>query len=190
MTVAAATIAKPIQCGICGERFDPVANPGCAGCPVNDGCLLACCPACGYSMPNPASSRLVRLAARLAARIADARGSRGRARRVRMAIGRRSRGRAVATTAADAPTLADAAPGASVRVRGIGAGAAEWREHLQAYGISRGREITVVQQSPVTVVRVDHVDLAFEVRIAREIAVDAAAGATPPLPAQRSQGTR
>jgi Fe2+ transport system protein FeoA len=185
MTVAAAAIAESIQCGMCGEHFDPAVNPGCAGCPVNDGCLLACCPACGYSMPNPARSRLVRLAAR----IADAVGSRGRARRVLSVTGRRSRSRADVTTAANAPTLADAAPGTSVRVRGIGAGAVEWREHLQAYGISRGREITVVQQSPVTVVRVDHVDLAFETRIAREIAVDAAAGATPPLPAQRSQGT-
>lgn len=72
-----------------------------------------------------------------------------------------------------APNLALAAPGTVVRVSSIGDAAAEWREHLQAYGISRGREIQVVQQSPVTVVRVDLVDLAFEERIAREIAVDA-----------------
>lgn len=176
MTVEAATIAKPMVCGICGEHFDPAANPGCAGCPVNDGCLLACCPACGYSMPNPESSRLVRLATV----IADACGSRTRAWRERAATsGQRRRDRAAADASPDAPTLADAAPGVSVRVRAIGTGADKWREHLQAYGISRGREIQVVQQLPVTVVRVDHVELAFEARIAREIAVEAL-GAPPP----------
>jgi Fe2+ transport system protein FeoA len=176
MAVETLSSANLIECGICGQRFDPATNKGCASCPLNDGCLLACCPACGYSMPNPERSRLVALATA----IADICGSGMRAWRERTANGgQRRRDRAAATTSADAATLANAAPGVRVRVSGIGAGAAEWREHLQAYGISRGREIQVVQQSPVTVVRVDHVDLAFEARIAREIAVEALAA--PPL---------
>jgi Fe2+ transport system protein FeoA len=46
-----------------------------------------------------------------------------------------------------------------------------WRERLQAYGVSPGSELEVVQQSPVTVVRIDHVELAFEHSVARDILI-------------------
>lgn len=46
---------------------------------------------------------------------------------------------------------------------------------MQAYGVAPGRWVKVVQQSPVTVVRVEHLDLAFELDIARGIRVEAAA---------------
>lgn len=53
----------------------------------------------------------------------------------------------------------------------IDSSAAEWRELLQAYGLAPGQELTVVQHAPVTVVRVERTDLAFESRIARGILV-------------------
>jgi ferrous iron transport protein A len=43
---------------------------------------------------------------------------------------------------------------------------------LQAYGVAPGRWVKVVQQSPVTVIRVEHLDLAFEAEIARGIRVE------------------
>lgn len=42
----------------------------------------------------------------------------------------------------------------------------ERRAHLQAYGLVPGRAVQVVQQSPVTVVQVDHTELALEVELA------------------------
>ena len=142
-----------LQCGICGHSFDPQQHPGCSGCPMNDGCLLACCPDCGYSMPNPARSRLLAL---------------GRA----IADSLRRRRTTVTTSPDGRSLLSKAKPGSVVRVLAIDEGASKWHERLQAYGIAPGREITVVQQAPVTVVRIDHVDLAFEDAIARHIVIE------------------
>jgi Fe2+ transport system protein FeoA len=69
--------------------------------------------------------------------------------------------------------LADAPPGCRVCMAGFSEEGVCWRERLQAYGVSPGSEIEVVQQSPVTVVRVDHVELAFERSVARDIIVRA-----------------
>ncbi len=43
------------------------------------------------------------------------------------------------------------------------------RDHLQAYGVRPGQCLKVVQHSPVTVVRVEHTELALETSLAREI---------------------
>lgn len=76
--------------------------------------------------------------------------------------------------------LPEVAPGEVARVIEIDASAADWRERLQAYGLAPGRELTVIQHAPVTVVRVERIDLAFEARIARGIVVSpGAAGGAP-----------
>lgn len=67
--------------------------------------------------------------------------------------------------------LPDLAPGSVARVVEIDALAGRWRERLQAYGLAPGREVKVIQHAPVTVVRVEHIDLAFESAIARGILV-------------------
>lgn len=69
--------------------------------------------------------------------------------------------------------LRDLAPGTVAKVLEIDASAARWRERLIAYGLAPGREVEVVQQAPVTVVRVERIDLAFESRIAAGIVVSA-----------------
>ncbi|MBI5311126.1 MAG: hypothetical protein HZB14_08930 [Actinobacteria bacterium] len=46
-------------CGLCGHRYAESAHSGCASCPMNDGCLMTCCPSCGYSAPDPRNSRLL-----------------------------------------------------------------------------------------------------------------------------------
>ncbi|MEZ5077579.1 MAG: FeoA family protein [Solirubrobacterales bacterium] len=73
-----------------------------------------------------------------------------------------------------ADRLVDVAPGTVVRVVEIGAAAADWRERLQAYGLAPGGVLKVLQHAPVTVVRVDRTDLAFEAPIATGILVSAA----------------
>lgn len=67
--------------------------------------------------------------------------------------------------------LADAPPGCRVCMAGFASADDCWRRRLQGYGIAPGRELEVVQQSPVTVVRVDHVELALERSVARGIEV-------------------
>lgn len=73
--------------------------------------------------------------------------------------------------AATPAPLRDLPPGTVVRVLEFDASIWSWRERLIAYGLSPGREVEVVQHAPVTVVRVERTELAFEPRIARGILV-------------------
>lgn len=54
-----------ITCSMCGHTFDPVMHRGCAACPLQSGCQLACCPKCGFETVDPNQSILARAAARL-----------------------------------------------------------------------------------------------------------------------------
>jgi len=47
-----------IICSLCGHAFDPAQHPSCSACPLHSGCSLACCPNCGTTNINPASSKL------------------------------------------------------------------------------------------------------------------------------------
>jgi hypothetical protein len=55
---------EQITCTMCGYRFDPDAHAACQACPLQRGCQLTCCPACGFEMVNPERSILARLAKR------------------------------------------------------------------------------------------------------------------------------
>jgi len=69
-------------------------------------------------------------------------------------------------------TLAEAQPGRRLRVRGFLPGlSAERQTHLQAYGLIPGHSVRVLQQSPVTVVQIEHTELALENEMARLIQV-------------------
>jgi Fe2+ transport system protein FeoA len=72
-------------------------------------------------------------------------------------------------------TLADVPPGSRARIDVLDGLSASRCHQLQAYGLAPGRWVKVVQQSPVTVIRVEHLDLAFESDIARGIRVEVAA---------------
>ena len=43
--------------------------------------------------------------------------------------------------------------------------------YLNAYGVTPGQRVRVIQQSPVTVVHIDHLELAMEHNLAKEISV-------------------
>jgi len=136
-------------CAMCGLRFDPAEHTGCASCPVQSGCSLACCPACGYSFVDPERSSVVRLGARLTSRF-----------------------RRRAASESGQSTLGDVARGHSARVADLEGLPLRPREQLQAYGLAPGRLVEVLQTKPVTVVRVEHVDIAFESSLARGIRVE------------------
>jgi hypothetical protein len=52
-------------CGLCGHSYGESAHSGCKSCPLNDGCLMTCCPNCGYSEPDPNNSKLLAAARKL-----------------------------------------------------------------------------------------------------------------------------
>ena len=59
-------------------------------------------------------------------------------------------------------TLVDIPSGGRMRVRGFSASLpAERRAHLQAYGLIAGHWVKVLQHTPITVVQVEHTELAL-----------------------------
>ena len=79
---------------------------------------------------------------------------------------------AAADPGASAPVpLAELPPGTTATVLELDASVSIWRDRLVAYGVAPGRQVEVVQHAPVTVVRVERIDLAFETRIAAGIVV-------------------
>jgi len=147
---AAATI-ELVTCALCGHRFDPAASDACASCPLGRGCALVCCPECGYSVPDASRSAFAGLAARAQARLA-----------------RRPRPKAVPLRA-----LAEAPPGCRATIETLEHLPARQREQLLAYGVAPGRTVDVLQTRPVTIIRVDHAELAFENALSRVIGIAA-----------------
>jgi len=137
---------------MCGHRFDPRETDVCASCPLGRGCSLVCCPSCGYSAPDPSRSTLARLVARAAA-----------------ALAARRRIRALPETA-----LAEVPPGCRATIETLEHVPARQREQLLAYGVAPGRIVDVLQTRPVTIVRVEHAELALETALSRAIGIAAA----------------
>jgi Fe2+ transport system protein FeoA len=136
-----------IECPLCGYRFKPEKHAACTTCPLAGACSLVCCPACGYSTVNPARSKLAQFWTSL---------------RRRKTLEKES-----------GMTLTDVFPGARVRIAGFsGDLSSHQQEHLQAYGLVAGRKVRVLQHSPVTVVQVEHLELAMEAELAGKVRVD------------------
>lgn len=69
-------------------------------------------------------------------------------------------------------SLADVPVGCQVRVLGFGEGfPPDRRAHLQAYGLVPDYTARVVQQTPVTILKIDHTELALENELAAQIRV-------------------
>jgi Fe2+ transport system protein FeoA len=132
-----------IVCSLCGQRFDASEHQACQNCPLQKECNLVCCPNCGYEMVNVHASRLARWAARWLPK---------------------GNGKHPILN----QTLADLSPGCSAEVTGFSTHISpKQHAHLQAYGIAPGRMVQVVQRAPVTVVQVDHLEVALEAGLAQ-----------------------
>ena len=69
-------------------------------------------------------------------------------------------------------TLADVLPGEGARLLGFAPDLPPERwAHLQAYGLVPGRFVRVLQHAPVTVVQVEHCEIALENELACQIRV-------------------
>jgi len=70
-------------------------------------------------------------------------------------------------------TLFDVPPGTRTRVLGFSPELTKGRKaHLQSYGLMPGNWVSIIQQSPVTVVKIDHLELALEHDLAQKIEVE------------------
>jgi Fe2+ transport system protein FeoA len=69
-------------------------------------------------------------------------------------------------------TLAETPTGAWATVREIGSLSPARRDHLHAYGIVPGRLLRVIRQANVSIVEVEHTELALEAEIARGVLVE------------------
>jgi Fe2+ transport system protein FeoA len=69
-------------------------------------------------------------------------------------------------------TLADVLPGEGAKLTGFAPELPSERwAHLQAYGLVPGRYVRVLQHNPVTVVQVEHCEIALEGELAAQIRV-------------------
>jgi Fe2+ transport system protein FeoA len=75
-------------------------------------------------------------------------------------------------TACNPLSLSQVKHGERVQIRGFSSRVSpERRMQLRSYGVMPGRWVSVAQHSPVTVVQVEHTELALETELAREVLV-------------------
>ncbi len=149
---------KYINCSLCGHRYNMAENSACQACPLNPGCGLACCPACGFETIDPSQSALVRWLTAVREKLP----------------GRRTNGRPGINLAF---YLLEAPQGSQVLIQGFTSEVSvKLCERLQAYGLAPGVCATILQLSPVVILQVENLELALEPQLARQIQVSPAAG--------------
>jgi Fe2+ transport system protein FeoA len=145
---------------LCGHRFDPAAHLACQTCPLHTGCHLVCCPACGHTTVDQGQSRIVRWITALLDHSFTQQLD-------QVAIGQGTeRVRAPECALADVPLDQRARV---VDMRGL---PTAQRDQLHGYGILPGCVLRILQRLPVTVVQIEHAELAIETEIAQAILVE------------------
>jgi Fe2+ transport system protein FeoA len=78
------------------------------------------------------------------------------------------------------PNLAGAPRGSQVQVIGFSQKISpERRNQLAAYGLTPGAKVLVIQQSPVTVIQIDHIELALEGDLAQFVQIQSESSTLP-----------
>jgi len=133
---------------MCGFEFDKTDTVCAHGCPLGALCTLIRCPGCGYEFPE--TPKAVSWVGRLFRR-------------------RPARGESPLPTGIR--LLSEAKRGEQVEVMCLGSTTSPRHQRLAVFGMVPGARITVVQQRPACVVRVDETELALDPEIARDILV-------------------
>ena len=142
---------QDIECIMCGYQYDPDQHLACQSCPLHSDCNLVCCPACGYQTVNHRRSFLVRLARYLSILKQSPK---------------------LVDETSEGMTLADVPPGSKAELVGFSdTFPADRKAYLQAYGLVMNHQIQVVQHTPVTIIRLDNIELALENDLAKGIKV-------------------
>jgi Fe2+ transport system protein FeoA len=138
------------RCSMCGYVFDSTDQACHAACPLARGCRVICCPRCGYSMVDPAQSRITRW--------------------VQWLGGQRA-APTPAPPAAGVPLLR-LATGQMGTVTALAPDQPERARQLGQYGLLLGSPIRLLQKRPVPIIQVGQTDLALDLPIAAEIYVE------------------
>jgi len=165
-----------LTCSLCGHRFAAAGHAACKSCPLQMGCEVVCCPACGYQTVDPRKSLFGRLAQTLFNASRPRRGAHRRGRPGRAGGGLEIHAsrpcRGAHQSGRLGLTLADVPPGWQAKIgRFLEGIPPEKRVQLLSYGLVPNLWVCVVQHSPVTVVRLDNTELALEMELAGEIQV-------------------
>jgi Fe2+ transport system protein FeoA len=142
-----------ITCSMCGFSFDPCQHATCQGCPVQKGCQLISCPNCGYETVNPQQSSLVRWITGLKRHFFKQHG--------------------FTKPLPSTISLTDVSPGSQAHIMGFDPRMPiNQRIRLQAYGLTPGQTVRVHQHTPVTILQIEHLELALEYELAQAVLVD------------------
>jgi Fe2+ transport system protein FeoA len=152
-------IATQFTCPLCGHGFDPAAHLACQTCPLHSGCHLVCCPSCGHTTVDQGQSRIVRWISTFLDRMSAPQPDERRA------------SEPTEDTPVSACALADVPLNRRVRVLDVSALPTAQREQLHGYGLVPGGVLRVTQHAPVTVVQIEHTELALETEVARAVRV-------------------
>ncbi len=178
-----------LTCPVCGYEYDPSGRNACGSCPLNSGCQMVCCPHCGHTTIDPSQSSLVRLVTKFLA--AGKRVAPGAVDKVpqNTAANHTPAGtppelveepRPVCSPDVPLTRLDRVLPGTCARVEKLDRRLAPDRQvRLRAYGLVPGFRIEVIQQTPVTIVRIDHLELALEKTLAAGVWVRCDFGTDP-----------
>ena len=143
--------SQDIECVLCWYQYDPDQHLACQACPLHSNCNLVCCPACGYQTVNPQRSFLARLASYLPILKPSSN---------------------LVSEINEGITLADVPPGSQVELVGFSDNfPADRKAYLQSYGLVLNHQVQVVQQKPITIIRLDNIELALENGLAEGIMV-------------------
>ena len=152
-------IATQFTCPLCGHGFDPAEHLACQTCPLHSGCHLVCCPSCGHTTVDQGQSRIVRWISAFLDRVSGPQPDERRASQT------------PERAPASACALADVPLNRRVRVLDVSALPSAQREQLHGYGLLPGGVLRVTQHAPVTVVQIEHTELAIETEVARAVQV-------------------
>jgi hypothetical protein len=146
-------------CPLCGQGFDPAAHLACQTCPLHTGCHLVCCPSCGHTTVDQRQSRIVRWISAFLNRMSAQQPDEPLA------------SQPTEGARASACALANVPLNRRVQVLDLSALTTAQREQLHGYGLVPEGVLRVMQQVPVTVVQIEHTELAIETEVARAVRV-------------------
>jgi Fe2+ transport system protein FeoA len=141
-----------IACPMCGFRINTEESKSCQACPLNKDCSLVCCPNCGHMTVDPQQSFVARRISKMLTKL--------RVKNTKVS------GNELFLSLLDVPRgneanvicFADEFP-------------IEKREHLMAYGVYPGVRVRVMQHKPVTILQVNHLEIALDDNLAHMIHV-------------------
>ncbi|MFP3853371.1 MAG: ferrous iron transport protein A [Anaerolineales bacterium] len=148
---------QKFECPLCGTSYDISARIACSTCPIGRDCQMVCCPNCGHTTIDPSQSKLANWVGNLFGQPAE-----------------KQARRTLELEMVEAIRLSQIKVGEKALILDMNGLPEQRKRHLSAYGVTPGVEVTIRQQTPLTIFEVDHTELALEEKLAASILVQPA----------------